>query len=63
LYSRSGAADAKDDAVTVAAGKIRELQFLARGGLAISVVWNQHLGDGGPKQRQLEPTDELVASG
>ena len=37
-------------------------RFDPRSGLAISVVWNQRLGDGGPEQRQLEPTDELVAT-
>jgi hypothetical protein len=29
-------------------------------GLAISVVQNQRLGDGGPEQRQLEPDSELA---
>src|SRR5919106_1287837 len=35
--------------------------FDRRSGLAILVVWNQRLGDGGPDFPQMEPTDQLDA--
>jgi len=36
--------------------------FDQRSGLAISAVWNQRLGDGGPDFPQMEPTDQLDAA-
>lgn len=36
--------------------------FDLRSGRAISVVYHQQLGDGGPEHWQLEPTETLVAS-
>src|SRR5438876_132459 len=55
LCSRQGFTRRRD---RVLAG--RGLRFDQRSGLAISAVWNQRLGDGGPDFHRLEPNDRLA---